>query len=380
MHPRILVIFRGNKDKIDGVKAYFTPLLSRLRNKGYDIDEYYQKEYRSKLISFLRMTLYYPIATYFKSKQYDFVIISNDLLCNHALFCTKKSILVFHHVRNESESTLEYGKKTLTDVVLYFYRTLMYKIAFKCKSIVAPSNNALEDIKALYPQYTGELKTIYNAFDLNEFNNTEANINSLNNKYQINLNKNKKILLYVGTELNRKNFKTLLDVLKKLPKQEYQLLKVGEPRNKKNREYHRNIVVKNNLDVIFVENVDKVDMPKLFSLAYCYLNPVLHEGFGRTPVEAQACSIPVISTHNGALKEVLGTSALKVEDAHNTDAYINHILSLEDASLRKHLIRKGKENAKRFDINQQVDDWDKLLSGLHNVKTLLLNRNIKKAS
>lgn len=104
------------------------------------------------------------------------------------------------------------------------------------------------------------------------------------------------------------------------------------------------------------------DMYNLFAGAEAFLFLSLIEGFGFPPLEAMQVGVPVICSDRTALPEVVGDAALLTdpEDIGHTVDCIDRILT--DEALREDLIRKGYENAKRFDWESRTDQyWEELL-------------------
>ena len=116
--------------------------------------------------------------------------------------------------------------------------------------------------------------------------------------------------------------------------------------------------------VHFLGKVKLEELNSFYHMADVLLLPSEFEGFGRTPIEAQAYGCPVISTHGGALKEVVGDSCMVVQDPFNVDEWVEKINIMVNLSKeeKEEWIRKGYENAKRFDIEHLTDLWEKILS------------------
>jgi glycosyltransferase involved in cell wall biosynthesis len=94
------------------------------------------------------------------------------------------------------------------------------------------------------------------------------------------------------------------------------------------------------------------------------------EGFGMPILEAQACSLPVITSNCSSMPEVAGDAAIMV-DPFNVTAIRNGILDLmSNETLRNELIKKGYENIKRFSkekviaqyagLYQEFENWNLL--------------------
>jgi len=100
--------------------------------------------------------------------------------------------------------------------------------------------------------------------------------------------------------------------------------------------------------VIFLDYVDREDLPHFYSGAEAFLFPSLYEGFGLPALEAMACGCPVVVSNTSSLPEVCGDAACYV-DPFNADSIAEGINKvLRDEGLRNSLIQKGLERAKLF--------------------------------
>jgi glycosyltransferase involved in cell wall biosynthesis len=95
----------------------------------------------------------------------------------------------------------------------------------------------------------------------------------------------------------------------------------------------------------FVENAD---LPDLYRAAEGFVYPSLFEGFGLPPVEAMACGCPVISSTRGALGEVIGEAALKVnpEEVEDISEALRNVSG--SGELRQALREKGLARAAEY--------------------------------
>lgn len=74
-----------------------------------------------------------------------------------------------------------------------------------------------------------------------------------------------------------------------------------------------------------VTGFDDAERDALIRNAGLFLLPSMHEGFGRTAVEALAAGVPVVASNAGALPEVLG-SAAPIIDPADREAWIDEIV------------------------------------------------------
>ena len=119
-------------------------------------------------------------------------------------------------------------------------------------------------------------------------------------------------LLYVGTELPRKNIGVLIDMLAAVRRTHpaAQLWKVGSAGGQRWRQATVDRIAAAGLvvgqDVVFFEGVDDADLALLYRAADVFVTASLYEGFGLPVAEAMAVGTPVVVTDRGALPEVVG--------------------------------------------------------------------------
>lgn len=100
--------------------------------------------------------------------------------------------------------------------------------------------------------------------------------------------------------------------------------------------------------VRFLGFIEKKDLQALYASAALFFYPSLYEGFGLPVLEAMACGTPVVTSDRGSLKEIVGDSALLVDPEIEEDMAVQMTKVFVDSNLRLELIKRGKENAARF--------------------------------
>jgi glycosyltransferase involved in cell wall biosynthesis len=93
--------------------------------------------------------------------------------------------------------------------------------------------------------------------------------------------------------------------------------------------------------VIFVDYIYDSDLPVLYNMATVFAYPSLYEGFGLPAAEALACGVPTLVSNDGALCEVVGDAALKVDPRSVEDIASGLDRLLSDDDLRATLAAKG---------------------------------------
>ena len=93
----------------------------------------------------------------------------------------------------------------------------------------------------------------------------------------------------------------------------------------------------------------------IYSEAMMFVYPSFYEGFGLPPLEAMQCGVPVITSNNSSLPEVVGDAAIMI-DPNNQLALKDAMYKLySDEELRQQLSEKGIERSKLFSWKKCAD-------------------------
>jgi|YNPBryBLVA2012_1023415.scaffolds.fasta_scaffold00112_13 glycosyltransferase involved in cell wall biosynthesis len=85
-----------------------------------------------------------------------------------------------------------------------------------------------------------------------------------------------------------------------------------------------------------------------YQSAAVFAFPSLYEGFGLPPLEAMACGTPVVTSNLSSLPEVTGEAAVLVNPENVFDIARGLREALLNEALRRELIRRGMQQARRF--------------------------------
>lgn len=156
-------------------------------------------------------------------------------------------------------------------------------------------------------------------------------------------------LLFVGSIEPRKNLLTLLrayNLLTPAQKQELPLILVGFS-GWENKEIMQELQ-KDKENISYLGFVSDEELAHIYNLCTIFIYPSLYEGFGLPPLEAMACSTPVIVSNVASLPEVCGDAAIYI-DPHNEENIKDSILILfNDKDLRDTLSQKAISQAASF--------------------------------
>ncbi len=234
---------------------------------------------------------------------------------------------------------------TLNFMQKIYAKTILNQALSRSDIVLSVSNFSRSEIL----KYTKTGKNIFvvpNAIDERRFNrHCDSNASEAAAKYYSLPND---FVLFVGNVKPHKNLKNLLFALEKT---NLNLVIVG----KKDGFITGDSVIseiirtKNLSDRIFFTGyVKDADIAAIYNLAKLFVFPSIYEGFGIPPLEAQACSCPVVCSNAASLPEVCGDSVVYF-DPNDIEDMRNKIQTvLNDKNLQNELRIKGLENIKRF--------------------------------
>lgn len=223
------------------------------------------------------------------------------------------------------------------------------------------SNYTAQAINDVWGIPANRIKTIYNGIDFDTFCVVDDARTDLYARYGLDANPAEYDILYVGSELPRKNLKTLLGAVKQLIDRgiSVRLLKVGGTGGQK---WHEQTVTEVNRlgiseHVVFVGRVPEEDLPLFYNAADVFATTTLLEGFGLPVAEAMACGCPVVCTRSGSLLEVAGDATVFV-DANNISEIADGLLQVLQDDRRKDEMRtRGLAHVQQF-------TWERTASAL----------------
>lgn len=251
-----------------------------------------------------------------------------------------------------------------------YWRLHIGRAARKSDFVITISEWAKAEIMAEYAVSAEKIAVIMQSFDpfMLEARDPETG-RSVRAKYGLPPD----YILYVGTIQPRKNLATLIEAyhclsveMAKPPR----LVIVG----RKGWLYEDLFakIKKLNLtaEVLFTGFVPDEDLPYLFDGAQVFVYLSLFEGFGRPPLEAMACGVPVITSSTTAIPEVVGSAGITVSplDVQAVTAALVTVLNNKDEAAR--LRELGRAQAQKFSWeNAALETLDCYRSVVANTKS-----------
>lgn len=263
----------------------------------------------------------------------------------------------------------EHFPKVMPWMVQRYYQHYFPRFAKKATRIATVSAYSKNDLIETYGIEKEKIDIVYSAAKDDFSPLTDVEIKEVRNTYT----KGTPYFIFVGSLQARKNLKNLLlafDEFKKTLDSNTKLVVVGEKKwwSKELKAIFESIQFR--AEVIFTGHVSQQELHKLIPSALALTYVSLFEGFGVPILEGFASGIPVITSNTSSMPEVAGNAAMIV-DPYSVNSITEALKRIEkDSTLRKELIRRGKER-------KTVYSWDQTADLLWDSITKAMTENIK---
>ena len=156
-------------------------------------------------------------------------------------------------------------------------------------------------------------------------------------------------ILHVGHNRFYKNIPGLFRVFSLLTRslgQDVKLLKVGEAFTANQERLARELGIQDR--IVHLGMVSEERLPEVYRCAELLFFPSLNEGFGLPVLEAMASGIPVVTSHQGALPEIVADAGILANPDDEMKMAKEVARILENPSLRAQLSQAGIQQAHGF--------------------------------
>lgn len=223
--------------------------------------------------------------------------------------------------------------------------------------VIAISESTKHDILRYFKISEDKVSVIYLAASNLFKEASQSDKNKLRKKFGL----NKPFIFYVGDRGKYKNFLMLLKTYSLWKKRrDFDLICVGGASGWSDDEIkvlrHANL----NNSVKLFANVKDEELRAFYSCAYVFVYSSFYEGFGIPPLEAMACSTPVIVSNTSSILEIVGDAGLYFEPS-SKEELLGALDKITDSTmLREKLIRKGLGRSKKF-------SWEETAAGTYKI-------------
>lgn len=191
------------------------------------------------------------------------------------------------------------------------------RLCHRADRIIAVSDSTRQDVISKYCLRPEKVIRIYNGVSdtFAPMDRNDKSLLEIKDKYHLPFS----FILFLGTVEPRKNIIAVsraFNELKKLNNPEISRCKlvIAGAKGWKTKEIFSELRgAEFTKDIIYTSRVSNEDKAAVYNLSSVFVYPSFFEGFGLPPLEAMKCGIPVISSNNSSLPEVVGEAGIMVE-------------------------------------------------------------------
>lgn len=286
----------------------------------------------------------YSIPRILKKEKVDLFLSPDGFL---SLRTKVPQLAVIHDIN------FEHYPDSLPKRVAKYYRKYFPKFAHIAKRIATVSNYSKLDIARTYTINPSKIDVVYNGANEIYFPLVEQEIIEIRSKYTNKL----PYFLYIGSLHPRKNIVRLFKAYEEFRKsstKEIHLVIVGEAMwdNKDVVLQLKEMTFKE--DIIFLGRLHSDELKYVIAAAFALTFVPIFEGFGIPALEAMQSGVPVISSNNSSLPEVVGEAAILCDPTNIEDIRYAMKTVAEDDVIREKMITKGLAQSKKFSWDQSA--------------------------
>lgn len=249
------------------------------------------------------------VLKYLQQHKSDFEVILDNQSLSGSLLKIQEiiplAVTIHHPITKDHKLEMQNAsnwKEKLSSIRWHNFLPMQKRVAPKLKKIICVSKPSKEDVIEEFNVDPNKIEVILNGIDINSFTTSSFDRREEN-----------KIITTASADIPLKGLKYLIKSLPKIldsfPKTT--LTVIGKSPN--NSEVSKLIEDLNLSDAItFRSGISEKEIVDLYHSSELAVIPSLYEGFGFGAGEAMACGVPLISTHSGGLKEVVGDAAIKI--------------------------------------------------------------------
>ena len=285
--------------------------------------------------------------SYLKERKNSFdVILDNQSLASSLLDIQDifpLAVTIHHPITKDHKLEMENAaswKEKLSSMRWHNFLPMQKKVAPKLKKIITVSNSSKKDIIEEFQVSSDNVEVILNGIDIKTFKPGPSE-----------LVKNNMIITTASADIPLKGLKYLVmampEIIKNFP--ETKLTVIGKPPSKSEVSMLIDSLSLNDF-IKFRSEISENEIVDLYHSSEIAVIPSLYEGFGFGAGEAMACGVPLITTHSGGLKDVVGDCALEILPSSSQEIEKAVLKLFKDSDLKKELSLKGRERMEaKFD-------------------------------
>ncbi len=341
-----IYFIRANKTKYGGAENYLTRLSLEISKQNIShqvINSFFPKF----MPSWLRVILFNLQVCLTKADKFYF---SLDRISCPDIYRAGDGV---HKV------FLSIEKKSRTNLLHPIYLFLERKCFNKAKHIISNSQMVKNDIVSTYKINPKKISVIHNGIEIKKFN-YQKSFDKLSNEFSI--NKDQKILLYVGSGFERKGVKEFLQIISKLRNLDIKAFVVGK---EKNIEYYQQLSKELDIDRQVIFTGARGDVDDFYTISDIFLFPTHYEPFSNVVLEAMSFENAVFTTRQNGASEILNNDfVMDNPNDFSVITRINHLL--ENPSKLDDIKKANRLKVKKFSIENNLQKTLKVINEVIN--------------
>ncbi len=345
-YHKCIYLIRANKTKYGGAENYLYRLLAELKNQRIS-HEIVHSIFPKSVPSWLRVILFNFQVCLTKKDKFYFSL--DRITCPDVYRAGDGVHKVFLTIEKKSKTNL------LHPIYIFFEK----KCFNRAKHIIANSQMVKSEIISTYKIAPDKISVIHNGVRTKEFN-YQKSFDKLLKEFSI--NKNQKILLYVGSGFKRKGVKEFLNIISKLKDLDIKVFVVGK---EKNIEYYQQLSkeLSINNQVVFTGVRDDID--DFYAISDIFLLPTHYDPFSNVVLEAMSFENVVFTTKQNGASEILDDDF--VMDGPNDSQVISKLNDLlQDQVKLENIKKQNRIKSKLFSIERNLEKTLKVISEVIN--------------
>ena len=280
------------------------------------------------------------VLKYLQSLNEDFdILLDNQSLSDSLLEIQKLyplAVTIHHPITKDHRLEMENAnswKERLSSLRWHNFLPMQKRVAPNLNRIICVSGPSKNDIIDEFLVHPEKIEIILNGIDVEKFVPND-NVTQLNYK----------LITTASADIPLKGLKYLIKALPKILEvfPSASLDVIGKsPTDSDVRKLIQDLNLEDK--ITFYSGVSEDEIIHLYHESSVAVIPSLYEGFGFGAGEAMACGVPLVSTHSGGLKDVVGDCALKIQPKSSEQIEKAVMDLFQNPEQRKELAKKGRE-------------------------------------
>lgn len=295
-----------------GAERYLQTLIRQLRNSGYEIHVFANQWTDEEGITFHKIKTI-PISSFLstwtfntnlglKMRDLSFhSIISFERTTHQDIYRASDGCHAeWLRIRSQHEPIYKQVSFKINPFHLLILN-IEKRIFKETRLIIANSRMVKEQIVRHYSVPEDKIRVIYNGVDLERFSPENRGKWREIIREKLGISKEARVLLFVGSGFERKGLITLIRSLALIKRDDLMTLIIGKGDIDRYAMLTKSLGL--NERIIFL-GVQK-DIEKMYAIADLFVLPTLYDPFSNATLEAMASGIPVITTRNNGVSEII---------------------------------------------------------------------------